>query len=237
MTAAGRGTPSRPRRRRPAAARRSHAERTAATRARILAAVVESIAEVGFPRTTAAEVTRRAGVTWGAVQHHFGGKDGMLMAVLEDSFRRFEARLADVPVEGMPLAERVRVFVERAWVHFASREYASTAEILRDAIRRADPLADGPRWQEAMSRAWARVWRRFFGDAPAARSRRGALQHYTIAVLTGLASTVALEGPGARVRDAELGLLAETLRRELVGAPEGTPGGTSASGSPFSVPS
>lgn len=219
MTAAGRGAPSRPRRRRPAAARRSHAERTAETRARILDAVVESIAEVGFARTTAAEVTRRAGVTWGAVQHHFGGKDGMLMAVLEDSFRRFEARLADVPLEDMPLSERVAVFVERAWAHFASPEYASTVEILRDAIRRADPLAGGPRWQDAMSRAWARVWRRFFGLAPAARNRRGALQHYAIAVLSGLASMVALEGPGARVREAELALLADTLRRELVGDP------------------
>jgi AcrR family transcriptional regulator len=195
--------------------RRSHAERTAETQARIVAAVVDSIAEVGLPRTTAAEVTRRAGVTWGAVQHHFGGKDGMLMAVLEDSFRRFEARLAGLPLEGMPLAERVAVFVERAWAHFASREYASTAEILRDAIRRAEPPADGPRWQEAMSRAWSRVWRRFFGEAPASRARRGALQHYTIAVLTGLASTVALEGPGARVREAELALLEDTLLREL----------------------
>lgn len=198
--------------------RRSHAERTAETQARIVAAVVASIAERGLQRTTAAEVTRRAGVTWGAVQHHFGGKDGLLMAVLEDSFRRFEARLAEVPVESLPLAERVRLFVERAWAHFASREYACTAEILRDAIRRADPPADGPRWQEQMSRAWGRVWRRFFGEAPAARSRRGALQHYTIAVLTGLASTVALEGPGARVRPEELGLLEDTLLRELRGA-------------------
>jgi len=195
--------------------RRSHAERTAETQARIVAAVVESIAEVGLPRTTAAEITRRAGVTWGAVQHHFGGKDGMLMAVLEDSFRRFEARLADVPIADLPLAERVAVFVERAWQHFASREYACTDEILRDSIRRADPPAEGPRWQEEMSRAWGRVWRRFFGEAPASRARRGALQHYTIAVLTGLASTVALEGPGARVRDAELALLQDTLLREL----------------------
>jgi AcrR family transcriptional regulator len=218
VSAAGRERTARARRRVvPAAGRRSHAERTAETRARIVAAVVESIAEVGFPRTTAAEVTRRAGVTWGAVQHHFGGKDGMLMAVLEDSFRRFEARLAGLPIEHMPLAERVSVFVERAWAHFASREYASTAEILRDSARRADPPADGPRWQEAMSHAWSRVWRRFFGDAPAPRARRGALQHYTIAVLTGLAATRALEGPEARVREAELALLEDTLVRELSG--------------------
>ena len=48
----------------PSKGRRSHAERTAETRAKILAAVVESIADVGFQRTTASEIAQRAGVTW-----------------------------------------------------------------------------------------------------------------------------------------------------------------------------
>ena len=54
--------------------RRSHAARTAETRSRVIEAVIASIGEVGYQRTTSAEIARRAGVTWGAVQHHFGGK-------------------------------------------------------------------------------------------------------------------------------------------------------------------
>ena len=75
--------PARARAPAPARERRSHAERTAETRCRVMAAVVESIADVGYQKTTSAEIARRAGVTWGAVQHHFGDKDGILMAVLE----------------------------------------------------------------------------------------------------------------------------------------------------------
>jgi hypothetical protein len=41
------------------------------------------------------------------------------------------------------------------------------------------------------------------------------LQHYTIAVLTGLAAMLALEGAGARIRAEELDLLRDTLVREL----------------------
>jgi AcrR family transcriptional regulator len=197
--------------------RRSHAERTAETRGRIVAAVVESIAAVGFQRTTAAEITRRAGVTWGAVQHHFGDKDAMLLAVLDDSFRRFEERLSKAKLEGVPLDRRVALFVEHSWEHFASREYASTFEILHDHLRRESPSSGGLRWQEAMSRAWDRVWRRFFGEARIPRVRHGVLQHYTVSVLSGLASTLLLEGRGARVREAELGLLRDTLVRELGG--------------------
>ena len=206
-------------RRAPKRERRSHAERTAETRAKILAAVVDSIAEVGFHRTTAVEITRRAGVTWGAVQHHFGDKDGILVAVLEDSFGRFAARLEDVPVERLSLERRVTLFVERAWQHFTSREYASTYEILLDHLRREDPLPQsGARWQIQMSRAWERVWRRFFGDVAVARKRQLRLQHYTVAVLSGLASTRMLEGGEPSLPREELGLLEATLVRELTGA-------------------
>jgi AcrR family transcriptional regulator len=76
--------------------RRTHAERTALMRERVMLAVVEVIADVGFARTTAAEIARRAGVTWGAVQHHFGDKDGILMAVLEESFSHFADELGEV---------------------------------------------------------------------------------------------------------------------------------------------
>jgi len=203
-------------RRAPVRVRRSHAERTAETRAKILSAVVDSIAEVGFHRTTAVEITRRASVTWGAVQHHFGDKDGILVAVLEDSFGRFAARLEGVPVERLSLDRRVALFVERAWQHFASREYASTFEILLDHLRREDLSAQGgARWQIEMSRAWERVWRRFFGDAALPRKRQLRLQHYTVAVLSGLASTRMLEGDEPSPPRDELALLEATLVREL----------------------
>jgi AcrR family transcriptional regulator len=197
--------------------RRSHAERTAETRARILAAVRDCIAELGFRRTTASEITRRAGVTWGAVQHHFGDKDGILAAVLEDSFERFEARLAGVPVEGAPLGRRAALFVERAWEHFGSAHYRSTFEILLQDAPRAGAAGAGS-WQRRMARAWDRVWRRLFADARIGRARQIALQHYAICVLAGLATTQLLEGEDAAARPAALELLAETLARELAGA-------------------
>jgi AcrR family transcriptional regulator len=194
--------------------RRSHAERTAETRARIIAAVVESIAEVGFQRTTAAEVTRRAGVTWGAVQHHFGGKDGLLVAVLEDSFNRFASRLAGIPTEDATLEKRASLFIDRAWEHFASPHFRSTFEILLSYAGRQD-LEEPPSWQSQMLQAWDSVWQHLFADARIARRRRFILQQYVISSLAGMASILALEGGGARVPDEALGMLKETLLREL----------------------
>ena len=194
--------------------RRSQAERTALTRRRIVAAVFESIAEVGLARTTAVEITRRAGVTWGAVQHHFGGKDGMLIAAVEDSFDHFASRFDDLPIVGAALDERARRFVEGAWAHFSSREYRSAFEILLHFIGR-DDLSDSPSWQGEMFRSWDRVWMQLFRDSKLRRSEHLAIEHYTISVLAGLASTRMLEGGRAQPREAELGFLTDTLVREL----------------------
>lgn len=183
-----------------------------------MAAVVESIGEVGYQKTTAAEIARRAGVTWGAVQHHFGDKDGILMAVLEDSFAAFAERLGDGPDEDAELEKRVAHFVDRSWEHFASPVFRSTFEILLNL-----PPDLEPAWQHEMLDAWIRTWSRYFPDGHPARRRTLDLMHYTISVLSGLASTQMLEGSSSRVRAAELGFLKDTLVRELVRFGDGGP--------------
>jgi AcrR family transcriptional regulator len=193
--------------------RRSQAERTAETRSRIVMAVVESIAQVGLRRTTASEIARRAGVTWGAVQHQFGGKDGMLEAVLEHSFHHFSGGLGDLSADGAPLAERVHLFVERAWAHFRSPLYQSTFEILLHSEQ--DDEAEESAWQARMLEAWDDVFRRIFSDVPLPRRRRFILHHYTVSVLSGLASTLRLEGEGARLAPGELDFLEQTVEAEL----------------------
>ena len=199
-------TRARPRR------RRTHAERTAETRARLIDAVVDSIAELGVQRATAQVIVARAGITWGAVQHHFRGKDGLLLAVLEDSFARFAERMRDIPPD-IPLAERVGLFVDRAWAHFNSRHYRSTFEILRNFLGREEHR--GGDWRDQMQGAWDGVWSRIFSDARLSRRQSLMLQHYTVATLSGLASTLMLEGPHAVLPKWELELLKDTLVREL----------------------
>ena len=194
--------------------RRSHAERTAETQRRIKAAVVEAISELGFQRTTAAEISRRAGVSWGAAQHHFGDKNGILVAVLVDSFNRFAERLAGISVEGRPLEERVASFVDAAWEHFGSPHYRCTLEILQnmpppDWVSRELPLRD------ATLEAWRGIWDRFFGDAGLSPRSEIAVQYYTISVLSGLAAMKRFEGPAVERRRIELRFLEETLVREL----------------------
>ncbi|MAG33808.1 MAG: hypothetical protein CL908_23250 [Deltaproteobacteria bacterium] len=196
------------------ARRRSHAERTAQTRARIKQAVIESITEVGFHRTTAAEITRRSGASWGAAQHHFGDKNGILLAVLVDSFNRFVAELEGAPEEGASLEERVVTFVDRAWAHLGSSHYRCTFEILLN-VSAPDWGAEEEPLRNEVLRVWDGIWKRFFGEASLSSRRRVAIQYYTISVLSGLAAMKKFQGSAPERRRIELGFLKETLLREL----------------------
>ncbi|HWA67192.1 MAG TPA: helix-turn-helix domain-containing protein [Mycobacteriales bacterium] len=70
----------------PVAVRRTQAERSAATRAVIIAATVDSLVELGHAATTTLEVQRRAGVSRGALLHHFPSRAELLVAAIDELF-------------------------------------------------------------------------------------------------------------------------------------------------------
>ena len=63
-------------------ARRTQAERTATTREALLRAARQLFGEHGFAGTPREDIVERAGVTRGALHHHFGRKEDLFRAVL-----------------------------------------------------------------------------------------------------------------------------------------------------------
>jgi AcrR family transcriptional regulator len=72
-------------------ARRSQAERSEATRGALIAAARPLFAERGYAAVGTEEIVRAAGVTRGALYHHFDGKRELFEAVYE----QIEAELAE----------------------------------------------------------------------------------------------------------------------------------------------
>lgn len=62
--------------------RRTQAERSAATRERLLDATIDCLVELGWPGTSTTEVVRRAGVSRGAQVHHFPTKEDLVLAAV-----------------------------------------------------------------------------------------------------------------------------------------------------------
>lgn len=75
-------------------------DRSRATRQRLLAAAVESLAEVGYAATTVSVVATRAGVSRGAAQHHFPTRADLFAAAVE---YMTEVRLAEIRAQAARL--------------------------------------------------------------------------------------------------------------------------------------
>src|SRR5256885_8653957 len=73
------------------------------TRERIIAAASKVLAEKGYDATTLREISREAQAAPGLVHYYFGGKDELLVEVLQAAGRRFHQRMErlvqQVPVE------------------------------------------------------------------------------------------------------------------------------------------
>jgi AcrR family transcriptional regulator len=64
--------------------RRTQAERSATTRAALLSAARQLFAEHGFVATGREQIAELAGVSRGALYHHFGSKERLFRAVVEE---------------------------------------------------------------------------------------------------------------------------------------------------------
>jgi TetR/AcrR family transcriptional regulator, fatty acid metabolism regulator protein len=111
---------------------------------------IEAIAELGFPRTSVAEVARRAGVSKGVVTYHFPAKDDLINAVIADVIgsmaQHLQARLWTAQPEERP--ERFIAAYISAWVEYYrahAREVLALTRIydgFRDEAGRPNPAFD-----------------------------------------------------------------------------------------------
>ena len=201
-----------PRRRKPVSQR----ERSAATQEQLIQAVVQSLLERGYHRTSVNEICRRARVTSSAIQHHFGGKRQLMMAVAETLDARNRELLDQVASSPQP-----RESVEQLeanpdlWLEGLRVNY----ELLMAA--RSDPeLWDlyAP-FQRAIYE-WRDAWAlKIFGDAPVPEPRRVLLIRLLDALASGVVGQVMVTDDHEYLRGF-FTFLKELIQREVEGPRE-----------------
>jgi AcrR family transcriptional regulator len=91
------------------APRRTQAERSRATKAALLEAGRQLFAERGFAATGSDQIAERAGVTRGALYHHFTSKEQLFQAVVEDLEVEIGARIMAAAAKGRDPATELRL--------------------------------------------------------------------------------------------------------------------------------
>lgn len=117
--------------------RRTQAERTATTRGALLDATVACLIERGYSGTTTTDVAHRAGVSPGALLHHFPAKVDLLCAAVGHLFGQrnaeFRKAMADLP----PGTDQAGAGIDLLWSMFSGETFLAWLEIWVRA--RTDP--------------------------------------------------------------------------------------------------
>lgn len=116
---------------------RTQAERSAATRRRLIEATIETLSRLGYSATSTVLVADLARVSRGAMLHQFANKAALIGAVFEhiyaDAIARYRAALDPI---ADPL-ERLEMLMDTAWAHYRSPAGIAQTEILM--ATRSDP--------------------------------------------------------------------------------------------------
>jgi AcrR family transcriptional regulator len=193
--------------------RRTQAERSAATQEKVVRAATECIAERGFSNTTMTEIARRAGVTWGAMQHQFGDKEAIIDAVIDRSLEEFARQMEGLRETEPELEARVHAFTERAWVVFKGPVYRAILSILLQHREKTERIA------AVMNELWGDCFR----DLDLSAERQFAAQRFTFVLLSGIA-TESVVVPGAGDARDHFVVLERTLLEMLCAGPRKTKG-------------
>ena len=118
------------------------AEKSAMTRAAILEAAIECLVERGYSQTTTAMIAEYAGVSRGAMMHHFPSRLSVICAVIEylheKRLQEYRELMAGIDTPDAQLTrEGIRKSVESAWRYVNLPSFVAYQELL--FASRTDP--------------------------------------------------------------------------------------------------
>jgi AcrR family transcriptional regulator len=121
---------------------RTRAERRDATRAALHEATLASLVELGYAGTTTRGVAERAGVSQGALQHHYPTKAALVDAALVHLAEQVKQAVISNPPTAASEPERVALLVDYLWELFNQPHSAAIMEFLA-AARTDQEIAAG----------------------------------------------------------------------------------------------
>ncbi|MBV8693639.1 MAG: TetR/AcrR family transcriptional regulator [Actinobacteria bacterium] len=186
------------------AGRRTQADRRAETQRRLLDATVEELSAHGYAGMSTNEVIKRAGVSRGALVHHFPTKAQLAVAALdrwlEDRLVEFEATFAAL----RPEERTAEVAIDVLWEMFSGPSFAAWLELTVAA------RTDGDLWtrltvvNDRFNEGVAATVRRTFGiDEATPSDGPDPIVFFAFNVLSGAALGQVLAAPPGSPRPAE----------------------------------
>ena len=166
--------------------RRTQDERSSATRATIVRAVVRIIERRGLAGATTRAVALEAGVSRGAMQHHFPAHDDLILEIVsEELTQHLHFRWDTDELRTKSLAQRVDLVLAHYYKVFSSPIFCAVIPVLIDP----EP-AFRKRVQSRLielQNAINHVWRNVFSDVPISDEEVASMRRVAMGAIRGYA--------------------------------------------------
>jgi AcrR family transcriptional regulator len=172
-----------------------NAARSLRTRERLLLAAVDTLIDKGYAATTVAAVQARAGVSRGALLHHYPTKASLLLEAVEflaaAQVEDLDRRAADLAATAeADLGQRTQLWLDLMWSSFSSRLFTAVLELWIAARTEPELRAQLIPYERRLGARLRRVAQRLLGpdmdQAEAGRLFAMTLVYYRGLALSGL---------------------------------------------------
>ncbi len=165
---------------------RTQEERTAATRASLVQSTLDLLLSKGYAATTAGEIAAQAGLTRGALSHHFSGKDELVVEAFDHHLTLVTADIRSYAglLHGGALS--LDDFIDRVWTIMSGRFFMLTLEEIT-AARHNDYLRVRlARRTRVFHDALDGIWTHFFAGTGLGGADVDVMLNATLCLLRGM---------------------------------------------------
>lgn len=170
-----------------ATSRRTQKSRSNNTINKIMIATTDTIYEVGFHNSTTSRIAMRAGVSRGALLHHFPRKEALIAEAVRFMLRREIEEIESLAENVSKNKLTINEFVDILWDHFSGPLFMTTMDYL--AASRTEPLLKKELTPSSLefNESLDKIWQRFFFTSSVTDEKKRLAFNSTICLLRGMA--------------------------------------------------
>lgn len=166
--------------------RRTQEQRSAETRQKLIDAALAGLLQEGYARITTADIAERAGVSRGALNHHFSGKEDLVVQAVHHQLDISTAEIRTLAVELSAGRLTFDRFLDELWAMFRGQLFLVTLEHVTEA-RHNLPLREKliPVVKDFHA-ALDAIWREFFRASGLDEAQLETTLNATLCLLRGM---------------------------------------------------
>lgn len=171
------------------AARRTNADMSSETQARILQATIASLAELGYAGTTMSGIAERIDVSRAALIYHFRSKNALMAAVINAIYDEMSTMFQAAAHPALTPSERMLAVLDASFYFTTTTSQMAQVELLLAARRDASFRNEVAPTIEQRDQIFRQAWHRLTLELGGSSARLDLVRDFAVSVFRGITVT------------------------------------------------